>query len=192
MPVAATHVGECRQEGWSSRLLLFQSSSGRRAQSLLGKQRSWRWCVLAWDPTSVTSASSLPQPPIKLSMLLLPVQRAALGSFVWTAFAPSLSSAAPRVSTLGSPGSERLRRPEELATVSRRHGGRRYGQSGGHGDGLWLRPHQREHPCDQSGDHRVLQVSPFRCCWCCVCVRVWEAPRVLEPCSFLLYCTQQY
>ena len=112
---------------------------------------------------------------IKLSMLL-PVQWTALRRFVWTVLAPARSSAALRLSTVGSPGSEGLARLGELPWVSCTHGGRRHGQGWGHGDGPWLRPNQREHPGYQSGDHRVLQVSPVRCWCCCVCVsaaRFW-------------------
>lgn len=104
LSVAAPHVRECRQEGWSSQLLLFKRCSGKRAHSLPGKQRSGRWCVLACDPTLVKSVASLLQPPNKLSMLL-PVQWTALRRFVWTVSATARSSAALRLSAVGSPPS---------------------------------------------------------------------------------------
>lgn len=111
--------------------------------------------------------------------MLLPVQWTALRRFIWTVPAPARSPAAPQLSAVDSPGSEGLTRLGELAWVSCTHGGRRYGQGGGHGDGPWLRSYQWEHPGHQSGDHRILQVSPLRCWCCCVCARVWGAPRAL-------------
>lgn len=109
--------------------------------------------------------------------MLFPVLWTALRRCVWTVSAPARLTAALRLSTVNSPGSEGLTQLGELAWVSCAHGGRRYGQGGGHGDSPWLRPHQWKHSGHQSGDHRVLQVGPLRR-WCrCVCFRVWGAPR---------------
>lgn len=148
-------------------LILCQGNSG------VGADASWR--VI---PLLVKSIPSSLQPPVKLSMLL-PVQWTVPRRFIRTVSAPARSPAALRLSAVGSPGSEGLTRLGELARVSCTHGGRRYGQGGGHGDGPRLRPYQWEHPGHQSGDHRVLQVSPLRC-WCCwVRVRLRGAPRAL-------------
>ena len=176
MSVAAPHVGECRQEGWSSQLLLFKRCSDRGAHSLPGKQRSWPLMRPGmWSRSQSSQSPRRCSLSIKLSMLL-PVQWTALRRFVWTVLAPARSPAALRLSAAGSPGSEGLARLGELPRVSRTHGGRRHGQGWGHGDGPWLRPYQREHPGHQSGDHRVLQVSPVRrwCCYVCVsAARFW-------------------
>lgn len=111
--------------------------------------------------------------------MLFPVRWTALRRCVWTVSAPARLAAALRFSTVGSLGSQGLTQLGELAWVSCTHGGRRYGQGGGHGDRPWLRPHQWEHSCHQSRDHRVVQVGALRC-WCrCVCVRVWGASRAL-------------
>lgn len=72
----------------------FQSSSGRRAQSLPGKPRSLALRrpghVTPPTPPSARLIASPLQPPIKLSMLL-PVRRTALWRFVWTVFSPARS-----------------------------------------------------------------------------------------------------
>lgn len=94
--------------------------------------------------------------------MLFPVRWTALRRCVWTVSAPSRLAAALRFSTVGSLGSQGLTQLGELAWVSCTHGGRRYGQGGGHGDRPWLRPHQWEHPCHQSRDHRVVQVGALR------------------------------
>lgn len=42
------------------------------------------------------------------------------------------------------------------------HGGRRYGQAGRHGLGVRIRPVYRQHSCNQSGAHGLVQVGSVR------------------------------
>lgn len=86
----ATRVAECAQEGWSSLLLLFKRSSGRKARPLPGKQR----CLLPFNPISVPSVVSPLLPPIQLSMQL-PLRWTAPRRFAWTVFAPALQRLFP-------------------------------------------------------------------------------------------------
>lgn len=164
------------ERGWSSELYFPNAPSPEEIVHCLKTMKFNRW--LGCD-SIVTSIASPLQVIITLFVVLF-VEWRALRRFDRTLISSAHPSrlhrhlhrelfAHPRLAewryrdTLVEHTRGQAVRTAELARVSRAHGGRRYGQTGGHGYGLWLRPHHRQHPGHQSWDHRVMQVSSCCC-----------------------------